>query len=172
MCSIDGCDNKRKSGGKGMCSKHYVRNLKYGDPHFVKWHRKSKTPEYYSWESMIQRCTNKNNPFYHRYGGRGITVCSNWLESFEQFLADMGTRPQEGFQLDRRDNDGDYTVDNCRWIDSKTNARNSSHTQLTLENAVEIRSLYHTGKKQLFIAKMFNTTQSNISRIVRGLTWV
>jgi len=63
---------------------------------------------------MIQRCTNPKATGYSRYGGKGIKVCSRWLGSFESFYADMGSRA-EGMSIDRKNNDGSYCKDNCRW---------------------------------------------------------
>ena len=90
--------------------------------------RKNRTPEYDAWRSMVKRCTNKNTKQYKDYGGRGISVCAEWLGSFETFLSDMGSRPSPDMSLDRIDNDGNYEPVNCRWADKVTqmnNRRNS-----------------------------------------------
>lgn len=75
----------------------------------------SKTPEYRAWIDMRRRCLNPSRSDYHYYGGRGITVCDNWLNSFNSFLTDMGQRP-EGLTLDRLDNNGNYEPSNCKWV--------------------------------------------------------
>lgn len=76
------------------------------------------SPTYVSWSGMINRCANESQPCYPRYGGRGITVCQRWRESFDAFLSDMGERP-EGKTLDRIDPNGNYEPDNCRWATAK-----------------------------------------------------
>lgn len=88
-----------------------------------KTHGLCKSPEYAAWRSMKQRCGNPKNHAYIDYGGRGITVCQRWQDSFENFLIDMGNRPP-GMTLERKDNDGGYNPDNCEWATYSTQNNN------------------------------------------------
>jgi hypothetical protein len=74
--------------------------------------------------NMRARCLNQNHPRFHQYGGRGVTICPRWLESFQNFLADMGRKPQPDLTLDRIDPEGNYEPSNCRWISFDANRRN------------------------------------------------
>ena len=80
--------------------------------------------EYQAWASAIQRCTNPNNPRYKNYGGRGISVCLEWLHGFQSFIDDMGIKKSPKLTLERVNNDGDYSPENCIWADWDTQYKN------------------------------------------------
>jgi hypothetical protein len=77
---------------------------------------------------MIERCTKKDHHAYHHYGGRGITVCEEWLDSFQNFYRDMGE--SNGKSLDRIDNNKGYSKDNCRWATREEQSNNTRRTKL------------------------------------------
>lgn len=84
---------------------------------------------YRIWEHMRARCRNKNHKYFHRYGGRGIIVCSEW-NAFESFLKDMGVPPSEKHSIDRINNNGNYEPNNCRWATSKEQNNNRADNRI------------------------------------------
>jgi len=93
-------------------------------------HGKRKTPEYKAWVHMKGRCLNKNDQDYKYYGGRGISICDEWKESVENFIADMGNRPSSNHSIDRIDVNGNYNKDNCKWSTRQEQALNKRNNRL------------------------------------------
>lgn len=94
--------------------------------------RAGKTPTYRAWKAMRDRCLS-NGQYARNYAERGISVCERWAQSFENFLADMGDRPN-GTTLDRIENDIGYQLNNCRWVTRKEQTRNRRNTLGTIHN--------------------------------------
>lgn len=86
-------------------------------------HGKSHSPEWVAYCGMMARCGNHKHDHFQYYGGRGIKVCARWQESFSNFYADMGSRP-DGYSIDRMDVNGDYEPSNCEWIPAEKQAQN------------------------------------------------
>jgi hypothetical protein len=90
-----------------------------------------------TWEAMLARCTDPTNKGFANYGGRGITVCKEWLESFAQFAIDVGRRT-EGCSLERKDNDGNYCKDNCTWATRTEQANNRrTNRRITVDGVTQ-----------------------------------
>lgn len=100
-------------------------------------HGMTGTRVYRIWQAMLNRCRNANVKIYSKYGGRGISVCDRWSD-FENFFADMGD-PPDGYSIDRINNDGDYTPENCRWASGTDQARNkSTNRRITLNGETRL----------------------------------
>lgn len=128
----------------------------------TKYKYKPAKPEYQAWKSMIDRCTDPKNSAWHDYGGRGIKVCTEWMNSFDAFYRDMGPRPK-GHSLDKIDNLKDYSPDNCRWSTIKEQNRNRRNV-----------ALYEYEGEMLTkadIARKFNLNATSVARMIKkGMT--
>lgn len=131
----------------------------------------SKHPLYQTLNNMINRCHNPNKDGYKYYGGRGIVVCPEWRFDRRAFVTwglINGWRP--GLQIDRIDNDGPYSPENCRFVTHKENVRNSRATKLTIPAIKGIKFLLgHTTLTHEDIAFKFDTHRSTVTRIGSGL---
>jgi len=124
-------------------------------------HNMSTSPEYSVWESMKARCLNPNNIFYYNYGGRGITVCNEWMD-FKNFYKDMGSKPTLGHSIERINNNGNYEKSNCKWATRDIQDRNR-------RNNVYIE---YKGEKFILcdLAKKFNLNHQTLkARLNKGM---
>jgi len=124
-----------------------------------------RTPTFNTYRGMISRCTRSKDKRYERYGGRGITVDARW-ESYDAFYADMGERP-DGHTLDRIDNDGPYSPENCSWETVTT--QNRKLGKLDMDKAREIRRSKHVHVETL--ASRYGVSISAIKRVQLGQSW-
>lgn len=143
-------------------------------------HRMSRLPdgqpsaEYQAWAQMKQRCYNRKLKSYRHYGGRGIFVCDRWLTSFEAFLSDMGVKPFPELSLDREDNDGPYSPENCRWADATTqihNRRNLGERKSRVLTRVLVFRLYRLNSRGFSsrrVAKILGIGHSTVQRVLSG----
>ncbi len=163
ICKVEECTDKSHS--LGYCQKHLLRYKKYNDPLYTKteMHGMTKTPEYRVWHNMKSRCLYPNDKAYKHYGGRNITVCDRWLNSFVNFMADMGPKPFTEATIHRIDNDSGYSPENCVWASKEEQALHCSTTRQITYNG-ETMSLRGW-------ARRIGVTHCTLSkRIARGWT--
>lgn len=125
-------------------------------------------PEIHIWQKMKDRCANENFPQYQDYGGRGIKVCERWIESFDNFLCDMGSRPSQRHTLDHIDVNGNYEPGNVRWATYELQARNKRDSVCAL-SVILIRFMKRRSPKTRNedIGHAFGVQRSAISKIYR-----
>src|ERR1700679_453274 len=95
-------------------------------------HGMSQTSEFKIWTWMNQRCFNPKATKFYLWGGRGITVCDRWRNSFANFIADMGRRPSKDHSIERKDTNGNYDPSNCVWATRKEQGRNRRNNQIVV----------------------------------------
>lgn len=127
----------------------------------MKTHGMRRSPTWYSWRAMLERCLYSKNSSYPYYGGRGIKVCNRWLR-FENFLADMGVRPL-GTTIERNDRDGHYEPSNCRWATASEQQSNKRSNRL-----LTFRGQTKTQRQWAFVFKISET--AICKRLNRGWT--
>ncbi len=141
-----GVDSLRTGNSNSCGCLHRERVTKHGD---------SKSLTYKSWICMNHRCKSASHISHHRYGGRGIKVCERW-SSYENFLADMGERPSVKHSIERKNNNGDYTPENCKWATMVEQQNNRNDNIM-----VEFKGVRHTLRVWCRILELDH-------RIVRG----
>ena len=172
LCICD-CGDKRIVDGARLKSGNSLSCGCYrADRNSVTWRtkRQDHMDTYNTYAGMKDRCLNENSKPYPRYGGRGIKVCARWMESFDNFVADMGPRPK-GLSIDRINNDGDYEPSNCRWANARTQVRNSTSAKLTVEKVKIIRSLAKNGVSRKELAVKFEVKLSTIRAVICRQNW-
>lgn len=135
VCRCD-CGTEKPMGGsmllKGEAITCGCRRRQFGRTNFL--HGMTQSSEHQIWRRMIGRCKGRSRKEFHTYKSRGIKVCDRWLESFEVFFADMGPRPSSAHSIDRIDNAGDYTPENCRWATATEQSRNTRLARIWVVN--------------------------------------
>lgn len=131
-----------------------------------------RSPTYSSWLAMRDRCSNPARKEYANYGGRGIAVCERWLgpEGFENFLADMGPRP-DGMTLDRCDGALGYWKENCRWATRSQQQQNTRVTKLDVDRVREIRQLVAVGESHRKVGQRMGVSAHTVRNIALRLKW-
>lgn len=162
LCNYKGCKNtfktklyNVKSGNTKSCGCARKNiNIKHGGRY---------KQEYGIWLAIKKRCLSQNCKDYHYYGGRGIKICEQWIDNFAQFYLDMGPRPSNQHELERRENDGNYEPSNCYWATKKEQKNNTRHNRfITYKDRTLTLAQW---------AEELGTTQQTLSARINTYKW-
>ncbi|MET3998844.1 hypothetical protein [Marinobacterium sp. MBR-109] len=181
ICRVDGCGQAVRC--KELCSIHYSRmqrngtteklkprgNKRPGKDHNRFKHGMAGTSTYKSWLAMKKRCLNPDCKDYPNWGGRGITICNEWMD-FNNFLRDMGEKPK-GMTLERVNNDDDYKPGNCIWASRTAQSRNRRYTKMSAEQAAELKADREAGMTYPVLSEKYGISISHAHRIASGDSW-
>lgn len=136
------------------------------DRNWTKTHGESKTPLYRVWSAMKTRCTANNSTFWKDYGGRGIKLCQEWMgwPAFRDWAIPNGY--SKGLLLDRRNNNGNYEPENCRWVTSAVSARNRRDTQVDMKMAWTLQELHRQGFSPTDMAWVFGLKLKSVHHTI------
>lgn len=161
-CGLIRVQDKRKIGKQ--CRACYLKNQGT--------HNLSNHPLYKVRTGMISRCSNSSASHYKYYGGRGISVCDEWVRSFEAFYDwCINNGYKDGMEIDRIDVDGDYEPSNCRFISHMINSQTRSNARCTLDQAREIKRLLSLDLSVKKIASITGVPYMSVWHISKGNTW-
>ena len=160
------CHGKRDK----SCGCQRIKLIKQNSGNFK--HGETKTKLYNVWVGIKQRILNKNSTEYFNYGGRGITICNEWLEFIPFRDWSLSNGYKESLTIDRKENDKDYSPENCHFVTNAENCRNKRNNKLTEEKVKEIRIKYNSGyytQKQL--SEEYHVSKRFIFDIIHFVWW-
>lgn len=155
--------NRRRSNFFPSCGQQCPIKIKNHAEKVSTQKGRSKHPIYVTYHCMLQRCFNPRNGSWERYGGKGISVCKRWLESFQNFWDDMAPSHQMGLEIDRKNSNKNYTPSNCRWV---TRSQNMQNRRNALNNTLGFPKNFHEIARQRGIKR-----KCLYNRIYKGMSW-
>jgi hypothetical protein len=160
-----------RAGGTTSCGCFKIEQAPFSNRKHGEGGGDGRAAELNAYNEMKKRCLNPNSKAFHHYGGRGITICARWLESYENFLADMGRRPSADHSIERDDVNGNYEPDNCRWATWTEQQRNKTNTKINMTIAREIRALSASGLSRVEVARRLGVHIGTVKQVALGKQW-